>query len=271
MSSTLDDAIERCALPRPPTPDRHCRALVADTISFSDVDGPGNRFVVFLQGCNFDCVACHNPQTIPGHAGADAHRPTRMSVDDLMVQIRRPAPFTSGITVSGGEATQHPDFVRALCGAVKANPALHRLTCFVDSNGACDRSVWDDLEHVVDGVMVDLKCLDPDIHRALTGRSNEQTLASIRHLDALGRLYEVRLLLVGGVNDDPALVERTAHWLASVDPSMRVKVIAFRPHGTRPHDPPLHPPTPESLTQAVEILRGVANLDVQAVSGDPAD
>jgi pyruvate formate lyase activating enzyme len=265
MSSTLDDAIERSAVARPPAHDRHCRALVAGTISFSNVDGPGNRFVVFLQGCNFDCIACHNPQTIPGNAVLDAHQPARLSVDDLIVQIRRAAPFISGITVSGGEATLHADFVHALCSAVKGNPALHRLTCFVDSNGACDGSVWDELEHVVDGVMVDLKCLDPDIHHALTGRSNEQTLASIRHLDALGRLYEVRLLLVAGVNDDPALIERTAHWLAAIDPSMRVKVIGFRRHGTRPHDPPLQEPTPESLGTAAEILRSVANLKVTVV------
>jgi pyruvate-formate lyase-activating enzyme len=265
MSSTLDDQIERSALAHPAPSDRHCRALVADTISFSNVDGPGNRFVVFLQGCNFDCIACHNPQTIPGNVPIDAHQTTRMSVDDLMVQIRRAAPFISGVTVSGGEATQHADFVHALCSAVKANPALHRLTCFVDSNGACDLSVWDDLEHVVDGVMVDLKCFDPDIHRTLTGRSNEQTLASIRHLDALGRLYEVRLLLVGGLNDDPALIERTGRWLAHVDPAMRVKVIGFRAHGTRPHDPPLQEPGAESLQHAADILRSVADLQVTVV------
>jgi pyruvate formate lyase activating enzyme len=264
MSSTLDDAIERVALTHHAT-DRHCRALVADTISFSDVDGPGNRFVVFLQGCNFDCIACHNPQTIPGNARLDEHHATRMSVYDLMLQIRRAAPFISGITVSGGEATQQPDFVHALCSAVKGNPALHRLTCFVDSNGACELSVWDQLEHVVDGVMIDLKCLDPDIHRALTGRSNEQTLASIRHLDALGRLHEVRLLLVGGRNDDPMLIERTAHWLAHVDPAMRVKVIGFRAHGTRPHDPPLQAPGTESLQRAADILRSVADLRVTVV------
>ena len=77
--------------------------LVADTITFSNVDGPGNRFVVFLQGCNFDCVACHNPQTIPGHASVDGHRARRMRVDEVVADIRRAAPFISGITVSGGE------------------------------------------------------------------------------------------------------------------------------------------------------------------------
>ena len=54
------------------------KGFVADTITFSSVDGPGNRFVVFLQGCNFDCVACHNPQTIPyatgGHFATDTPR-----------------------------------------------------------------------------------------------------------------------------------------------------------------------------------------------------
>ena len=91
--------------------DRQTRGLVSDTISFSNVDGPGNRFVVFLQGCNFDCIACHNPQTIPGHAFVEGHHPQRRSVDDVLVEIRRAAPFVRGVTVSGGEATQQPVFV----------------------------------------------------------------------------------------------------------------------------------------------------------------
>ncbi len=103
---------------------RPVTGFVADTISFSNVDGPGNRFVVFLQGCNFDCVACHNPQTIPGHEPLEGFDPHHLSVDELLDRIRRAAPFIRGITASGGEATQQPAFLHALFAAVKADPKL---------------------------------------------------------------------------------------------------------------------------------------------------
>ena len=225
-------------------------ARLADVITFSNVDGPGNRFVVFLQGCNFDCVACHNPQTI-AHS---AHH--LVEVDEVMERIRRAAPFLSGVTVSGGEATQQHEFVGTLFAAVKADPATAHLTCFVDSNGACDLQVWDDLAPVMDGAMIDLKCLDPEIHRRMTGQPNDQVLASIRHLHQRGLLHEVRLLLLAGVNDDDALIERTARWLAAIDPTMRLKVIGFRRHGARPHDPPLEEPDPARLQSVVDRLAG---------------
>lgn len=218
-------------------------ARLADVIPFSCVDGPGNRFVVFLQGCNFDCVACHNPHTI----AVSDHR--IVTVDDLLPRIRAAAPFLSGITVSGGEATQQPEFLHELFSALKADPATAHLTCFVDSNGACDTTVWDELAPVMDGAMIDLKCLDDGIHRQMTGQPNDQVLASIRHLQHLGLLYEVRLLLLAGVNDDADLLHRTADWLSDIDPTMRVKVIGFRRHGARPHDPPLEEPTADWLRE----------------------
>jgi pyruvate formate lyase activating enzyme len=244
---------------------RPTTGFVADTVPFSNVDGPGNRFVVFMQGCNFDCVACHNPQTIPGHGPIEGFHPEHVEVDDLLGEIRRAAPFISGITVSGGEATGQESFVWQLFEAIKADDDLAHLTCFVDTNGACALRVWDRLAPVLDGVMIDLKCFDPVIHEQMTGVGNAPVLASIRHLHLLGLLYEVRLLVLGGVNDAPGLVRATGRWLATVDPAMRLKVIGFRAHGTRPHDPPLVEPLPDQLAEFADTLRSVAPFDISIV------
>ncbi|MFZ4720161.1 MAG: radical SAM protein [Ilumatobacteraceae bacterium] len=229
--------------------------FVADTITFSNVDGPGNRFVVFTQGCNFDCVACHNPQTIP-LAHSDHFR---TAIDDLLPRIRRAAPFISGVTVSGGEATLQPAFVRHLFDRIKCDPQLHRLTCFVDSNGSADEHTWRHLDPVMDGAMIDLKCFDPAIHLAMTGQPNDAVLRSIELLAGWGKLHEVRLLVLKGVNDDPDLLRRTGVWLAGLDPAMRVKVIGFRRHGARPHEPELVEPSLADLEAAAAQL-GTADL-----------
>jgi pyruvate formate lyase activating enzyme len=245
--------------------DTSVRGLVADTITFSSVDGPGNRFVVFLQGCNFDCLACHNPQTIPGNGAIDGHIPRRVSAGELLEQIRVAAPFLSGVTVSGGEPTQQSTFLRELFTAIKADPTLAGLDCFVDSNGACGMDVWESLVPTVDGVMIDLKCFDPDIHRVLTGHCNDQVLDSIRGLHELGLLYEVRLLIVAGLNSDDGLLLHTAEWLAAIDPHMRVKLIGFREHGTRPHDTPLAEPEPATMESIRALFLGISRFDVVVV------
>lgn len=205
------------------------RGLVADVVRFSWVDGPGNRFVVFLQGCNLDCLACHNPHTIP----ATSVHARSLSVAELVDQVRQHAAFLSGVTVSGGEATQQAEFVRAFFEALAGDPTLSALTRFVDTNGAAPPTVWDLLLPVTDGVMVDLKALDPALHLRLTGFGNEDVLATVRRVAAAGKLYEVRLLLAPGVNDDDTALAATARWLTDVEPDVRVVVLGFRAHGTR--------------------------------------
>ncbi len=204
-------------------------AQVASFIPFSWVDGPGNRYVLFLQGCNFNCLACHNPQTIP----LNTPRATELSVTQVLDQIRESMPFISGVTVSGGEATVQHHFVAELFTAIKASDELSSLTTFIDSNGNTPVEVWDQLASVTDGVMLDLKSLDNKHHRELTGSSNESVLESIKYLSALGILYEVRLLLIPGHNDSDEQLINTLVWLKGVDPLMRIKINAFKTHGVR--------------------------------------
>ncbi|MGD9701421.1 MAG: radical SAM protein [Acidimicrobiia bacterium] len=236
--------------------------LLADTIASSYVDGPGNRFAVFLQGCNFDCIACHNPNTIPRRKVGTSRF---VEVDDLLAQVRDAAPFLSGVTVSGGEATCQWQFVQELFHGIKSDRELSRLTTFVDSNGNADLHVWDVLLPWMDAAMIDLKALDADVHHYLTGEDNERVLASIEHLADLSRLYEVRLLLVPGVNDTDAQLDRTAEWLLRVDPEMRVKLIGFRQHGTRRIAAGFADMTPERLDHARSVLEHHGVQDVVTV------
>ena len=281
------------------------RGLVDRTLRFSTVDGPGNRFVVFMQGCNFNCINCHNPYTIsecnscglcvdpcPENALSldEDHRVVvdrvactgceicidvcpydstplaeDLDVDELVARIRETAPFLSGVTVSGGEATLQAHFVAELFGRLRADDELSHLTTLVDSNGSAPREVWDLLMPVMDGAMIDLKALDPDTHVRLTGRTNTAVLDSIRYLAAAGKLHEVRLLIVPGYNDDPATMERTLAWLRDVDPDMAVKVIGFRAHGIRPEMSWLTDADPDRMADLADLATSAGFRDVIVV------
>jgi YjjW family glycine radical enzyme activase len=246
---------------------------IAGIVRSSVVDGPGNRYVLFLQGCNFDCTACHNPSTIgrcdacgacvpacphgalsfpgPGTiafaAGScdgcracialcpiDADPAIRVaSVTELVAEIRTVAPFLNGITVSGGEPTTQFDGLLALLRAVKADPTTRHLTTLVDSNGTLPVGRWQQLLPVLDGAMLDLKAGTEGLHRLLTGHPSDAVRDSIRFLAGAGRLAEVRLLVVEGITDTPAELEAWKDFVAASAPGVPVRLMAFRHQGTR--------------------------------------
>lgn len=156
-----------------------------------------------------------------------------MSVPEVLIEIRNAMPYISGITVSGGEATLQSEFVLELFKEIKRNPEFAELTTFIDSNGNAPQDVWEVLAPFTDGVMLDLKALDEESHVALTGSSNVVVLESIKFLDSIAKLYEVRLLLVPGHNDSDEVLIRTAVWLKGINPEMKIKINAFKSHGVR--------------------------------------
>ena len=249
------------------------RATVSKILTYSIVDGPGNRLVLFLQGCNFDCTACHNPHTIgecnncgecvPAcHADAlsmvsgrivfnpltcdqcddclevcpiDANPMVReYSVENILALAREHRPFLTGITVSGGEPTRQLRFVVALFEAIKSDEALAGLDCFIDSNGYLGTAGWETLLPVTDGVMLDIKSFRDAVHRELTGKGHRKSLQSARILHEAGKLYELRFLLVPGVTDSDDELDGLIEFVNGLGGDVRVKLNAFQHHGVRP-------------------------------------
>ena len=127
--------------------------------------------------------------------------------------------------------------------------------------------MWQRLAPLTDGVMLDLKALDDDTHLVLTGVGNALVLASIREVARRGLLREVRLLLVPGLNDSDATLERTAAWLLDVDPAVRVQVIGFRRHGVRPCARDLLEPGPRDLARCRGVLAAAGIRGLSPASG----
>jgi pyruvate-formate lyase-activating enzyme len=145
--------------------------------------------------------------------------------------------------------------VKAFFKALAADAKLARLTRFVDSNGAAPARVWHELAPVMDGAMIDLKAFNNPTHLSMTGHSNHEVLASIRLLASLGKLAEVRLLLLPGINDQPEALARIGAWLYDVDPLMRLKIIGFRCHGVRPNELLRSEPDSRAMDEYAEIIR----------------
>lgn len=243
-------------------------ALLTDIVPASCVDGPGNRFVVFFQGCGFDCRACHNPHTIPQRRVGTSWW---ASLGDVLDRLRPAAPFLSGVTVSGGEATLQWRFVRALFAAIAGDAELAHLTTLVDSNGDTTPEVWEALAPTMDGAMIDLKALDAGLHEWLTGRSNDRVRASITRLHQLGRLHEVRLLLIPGVNDREGDLAGVAHWLVEHAPGVPVRLNGFRRHGVRAVAGDFDDATAGTLSAAADALARHGLDSVLVTAWSPAD
>lgn len=246
------------------------RATVSKLLPFSCVDGPGNRFVLFLQGCNFTCLTCHNPHTmrqcndcgecipacpqnalslVEGRMAFDAAAcdlcdaclkacPINanpmvqcLDVEEVLARLREDLQFLDGITVSGGEATNQLSFVTALFRAVKGTPELRALSCLIDSNGHLGGQGWRRVLPWTDGVMLDIKAMDPETHLALTGTRNTLVLNSARFLHREGKLQEIRFLVVPGWTDTEVEINALAAFLEGLDPQPPLRLNAFQKHG----------------------------------------
>ena len=229
--------------------------------SFGSVDGPGIRYVIFFSGCPMRCAYCHNPDTWSMTAG------TLTGADELVKKALRYRPYwkrEGGVTVSGGEPLMQLDFLIDLFEKLK-NENVH--TC-VDTSGAPFTreepffSKFRRLADLTDLFLVDIKHIDSDRHRELTGRSNENILDMLRFLSEIKKPVWIRHVLVPDKTDDDFYLEKLREFIDTLNNVERVEVLPYHTLGAAkwkslgiPYPlKGIDPPTKERVANAEKIL-----------------
>ena len=191
----------------------------------SAVDGPGVRVVGWTAGCMWRCLYCHNPDTWTMTNGIPVT--LARAVEEIGKYRQGLRTMSGGFTLSGGEALMQHRFAVKLLGAVRAM-GIHTA---LDTNGYYGEKLSDAELEVADLVILDIKCWEPERHRALTGMDIGPTLAFARRLAARRRPVWLRYVLVPGWSDDPADVEGVARFAAGLGNVERVDVLPFHQMG----------------------------------------
>ncbi len=192
----------------------------------STVDGPGIRITLFMSGCLLRCLYCHNPDTWHLKDG------TRVELAQAIRRLGDFAPMLSamqgGLTISGGEPLIQPAFTRGMFAAAK-RMGLHTA---LDTSGFLGARADDAYLANVDLVLLDIKSGDPDTYRDVTGTELAPTLRFAERLQAMNKPVWVRYVLVPGLTDDPANIEKVARFVAPMKNVEWVEVLPFHQMGS---------------------------------------
>lgn len=195
--------------------------------SFGAADGPGVRSVVFLHGCSFRCVYCHNPDTWASPAAEE------MTVDEVLGKLLRFRDYwgkEGGITLSGGEPMLQARFAAELF--VRARE-LGVTTCLDTAAGPFRRGDADiaRLLDASDRVLLDIKAFDAELHRRLTGSDNAATLDCARYLDEIGKPVWIRRVIVPGLTDGEEDLRGTGEFARTLSNVEKVEFLPYHDMG----------------------------------------
>ncbi|MBB5172460.1 YjjW family glycine radical enzyme activase [Texcoconibacillus texcoconensis] len=242
-------------------------APINKVMPLSLVDGPGNRSTIFFQGCNLACAYCHNPETqnqchhcgicvsgcpsgaltkADGRVNWDPEvcvqcdqcihvcssnaspKVRHLTPEEIFEEIQKNLPFIRGITVSGGESTLYPHFIKELFTIARA----HGLTCLIDSNGTTDLTSYPALLALCEGVMLDVKAWDQQTYQKITGGlTNAVVKKNLHHLACCNKLEEIRIVCLPGEVDAEAVISGIAETIGENVTDVKLKLITFRSNG----------------------------------------
>lgn len=236
--------------------------LVFDIEEFAVYDGPGIRCAVFLKGCPLRCMWCHNPEgleprpqrvvtwSLCAHCGACKEvcpspercigcgrcvsvcpkgciriAGTRMTAAEVAAKIRRQAKILAlnggGVTFSGGEVMMQSDFVVAVRKLV---PEVHAL---IETSAFATPEVFVKVADAMDMVIMDVKIVDPELHRRYVGVDNAPILKNLEILKGMNKPFRIRVPLIPTVNDTPENMEATARLLENAQALEKVELLRY--------------------------------------------
>lgn len=229
--------------------------------SFGTVDGPGIRFVVFMQGCPMRCLYCHNPDTWAQKGGRE------ITAEELAKNALKYSSYikSGGVTVSGGEPLLQAEFVAEFFKILKS----YGIHTALDTSGVTFNP--DDPESVArhkkvlgytDLVLLDIKHIDDSEHRKLTKHSNAHNLAFARYLSDIGKDIWIRHVLATGITDDDEYLKKLREFIDGLKTVKKVEVLPYHTMGEVKYgklglDYPLkgmQPPAKERIENAIKIL-----------------
>lgn len=232
--------------------------------TFGTHDGPGIRLVVFLQGCNFHCSYCHNPDTISLRGG---EKYSNQQIIDLLEEQRPYFSSGGGLTVSGGEPLLQ---AKELVGLFKKVRKLG-FNVVLDTNGSLRTAEAKELINLADLVIFDLKQINNTKHRDLTGVGNMAVLKNIQERDASGKPYWIRQVLVSGITDNEEDLKKLGVFCSKLKGLERLEILPYHILGVHKYQElslpyqlsDIKPTTQKQLAAAKKILRKlIINQDI---------
>jgi len=193
--------------------------------SLGAVDGPGVRFVVFMQGCSLRCKYCQNRDTWDLHGG------TSYTSDELVEKILRYKNYimpNGGVTISGGEPLLQVKFLIELLTKLKK----YNIHTCIDTSGSVD--LTDDIKKLIDLTdlfLLDIKCINDEKAKNLTGVSNKKELNFARYLSDINKPLWIRQVLVPGITDDEQDLLELKNFIFSLKTVEKVEVLPYHDLG----------------------------------------
>lgn len=206
--------------------DRNKYARIHSIESFGTVDGPGIRFVIFMQGCALKCKYCHNRDTWDINGG------NLTSVDELLDKIERYKayilPSGGGVTVTGGEPLLQAKFLITLFKELKKR----KIPTAIDTSGMVD--ITEDIKELLsltDLVLLDIKHINDDKCKDLVGFSNKKELEFARYLNDNNIPVWIRQVIVPGITDDENDLKELKNFINSLSNVQKVELMPYHELG----------------------------------------